>query len=75
MNWACFDRIRGNGFKPLRGWIYIKYEDFFVKSMTKQVGQKAGGCPTPGKIQGQIGQGSDQLAVVESIPAHCRGLN
>ena len=30
-------------------------------------------CPIPGNIQGQAGQGSEQLDLVEDVPAHCRG--
>lgn len=33
--------------------------------------------PHPGipvKIQGQVGQGSEQLGHVEDVPVHCRGV-
>jgi len=40
-----------------------------------QVAQKGGGCPIPGKAQGQVGQGSEWPHPVEDVPAHCRGLD
>jgi len=30
--------------------------------------------PMPGKIQGQVGRGSEQSDVVEDVPAHCRDV-
>ena len=38
-----------------------------------QVAQRGGGCPLPGNIQGQVGQGSEQPGLVENILTHCRG--
>ena len=38
----------------------------------KQATQRGGGCPIPGNIQGQAGQGSEQSDLVEDVPAHCR---
>jgi len=35
-----------------------------------QVAQRGGGCPIPGNIQGQVGQGSEQPDPVEDVPAH-----
>lgn len=35
--------------------------------------QRHGGCTTPGGIQGQIGQGSEQTQGVKDIPAHFGG--
>jgi len=39
-----------------------------------QVAQRGGGCPLPGNIQGQVGQGSEQPGLVEDGPAHCRAI-
>ena len=30
--------------------------------------------PIPGNIQGQVGQGSEQLDLAKDVPAHCRGV-
>jgi len=38
----------------------------------EQVTRRGGGCPIPGKNQGQVGQDSDQADVVEDVPAYCR---
>ena len=40
----------------------------------EQVAQRGGRCPIPGKIQGQVGWGSEQPDLVEDVPAHCRGV-
>lgn len=37
-----------------------------------QVAQSGGKCPIPGTIQGQVGSCSEQLDLVEGVPAHCR---
>lgn len=39
-----------------------------------QFAQRGGGCPIPGKIQGQFGQGSEHPDLVENFPAHCKGV-
>jgi len=36
----------------------------------EQVAQRAGRCPIPGNIQGQVGRGSDQPDLVEDDLAH-----
>jgi len=36
-----------------------------------QVVQRGGRCPIPGRVQGQVGQGSEQPGLVEDVPAHC----
>ena len=33
-----------------------------------------GGCPVPGDIQGQAGQGSEQSDLSVGVPVHCRGV-
>jgi len=38
----------------------------------EQVAQKDIGAPIPGKIQSQVGRGSEQPDVVKDVPAHCR---
>ena len=40
-----------------------------------QVAQRGSGCPIPGKIQGQVGWGSEQPDPVEDVSAHCRELD
>jgi len=37
------------------------------------VAQGGDRCPIPGNIQGQVGRGSEQPALVDDVPAHCRG--
>jgi len=32
------------------------------------------GCPVPGDVQGQAGQGSEQPDVAVCVPVHCRGV-
>ena len=39
--------------------------------MMEQAGQSGDGCPMPGDIQGQAGQGSDEAV---GVPVHCRGV-
>jgi len=43
----------------------------------EQVGQRCGGCPVPGDVQGQAGSGSEQPDIAVDVPVHCRrvGLN
>lgn len=50
----------------------IIYEKQLFTMKVAQVGQESGVCPIPGKIQGQLGQGSEQRDPVD-VPAHCRG--
>ena len=38
-----------------------------------QTAQRSCGCPLPGSVQGQAGQGFDQPGLVEGVPAHGRG--
>lgn len=33
-----------------------------------------GGCPMPGNVQGQAGQGSQQTDLVKDVPDYCRGI-
>jgi len=39
-----------------------------------QVAQRSCGCPLPGSVQGQAGQGFEQPGLVEGVPAHGRGV-
>ena len=39
------------------------------------VSQRGSGGPIPGDIQGQVGWGSEQLDLVDDVPAPCRGLD
>jgi len=38
------------------------------------VAQRGSGGPVPGNSQDQFGRGSEQPALVEDVPAHCRGV-
>jgi len=40
----------------------------------EQVAQRSCGCPLPGSVQGQVGWGCEQLALVEGVPAHGTGV-
>jgi len=40
----------------------------------EQVAQRSCGCPLPGNIQGPVGWASEQLGLVEGIPAHGRDI-
>jgi len=39
-----------------------------------QSAQRSCGCPLPGNVQGQVGQGLEHPELVESVPAHGGGL-
>ena len=39
-----------------------------------QVAQRSCGCPLPGRVQGQVGQGFGQPGLVEGGPAQGRGV-
>jgi len=39
----------------------------------EQVAQRSCGCLLPGSVQGQVGWGFEQPALVEGVPAHGRG--
>jgi len=39
-----------------------------------QVAQRSCGCPLPGRVQGQVGRGFEQPALVEGVPARGRGV-
>jgi len=38
----------------------------------EQDAQRGSRWPIPGNLQGQVGWGSEQSAVDEDVPAHCR---
>lgn len=44
----------------------------FRNGTLEQLVQRAGRCPIPGGIQGQVGQRSEQSDLVECILVHCR---
>lgn len=35
----------------------------------KEFPQRCGGCPAPGRVQGQVGWGCEQPGTVEIVPA------
>lgn len=41
----------------------------------EQVVQRCGGCPIPGDIHGQAGQGSEQPALVVRVSIPCKGVD
>jgi len=60
---ACYDRTRGNGFKLKEGRQTSYREEIFYSEggeSLAQIAQRGGRCPIPGKIQDQVGQGSEQ---------------
>ena len=54
-----------------------KEEIFYNESdeTLEQIAQRGNGVPIPGNIQGQVGRGSRQPALVEDVSAYCRGLS
>jgi len=38
-----------------------------------QVAQRSCGCPLPGSVQGQVGQGSERPGLAEGVLGHGRG--
>ena len=38
------------------------------------VAQRSCGCPLPGSVQGQVGQGSEHPGLMQGGPAHGRGV-
>ena len=40
----------------------------------KQIAQRGDGCPVPGDIQGQDGQGSEHPDLTVGVPVHCGGV-
>jgi len=61
-----------------RGWIWTGYKEktFYDGDgeTLARVTQSGGRCSITGNIQGQVGCGSEQLDLVEDVPAHCRGV-
>ena len=75
---VCCDRTRGNIFQTRREEIQIGYKEerFYNKDgeALEQVAHRAGGNSIAGDIQGQVGQGSEQLDLQMSLFT-ARGLN
>ena len=55
-------------FQSKVNWYYMGGETL------AQIAQRGGRCPTPGNIQGQAGQRSEQPDLVEDVPAYGREL-
>ena len=47
-------------------------EEFFYYETLEQFSQRSCGRPIIGSVQGQVGQGFEQLGLVEGVPAHGR---
>ena len=49
---------------------------FYYKGIEvlENVAQNGGRCPTPGDIEGQAGQGSEQPHLSVGVPVHYRGV-
>lgn len=50
-----------------------RYKDMGCETL-ELVTLRGGGCHTPGDTEGQVGWGSEQLDLVEDVPAHWRGV-
>ena len=73
----CRDRTRGDGFKLKREVQVGDKEEVLPcegAEALAQGAQRSCGCPIPGSVQGQVGQGLEQLDLEEGVPACGRGL-
>ncbi|KAJ7404428.1 hypothetical protein WISP_145749 [Willisornis vidua] len=63
------DGTRGSGQKlmPRKFHLDIRKKLFPVK--VAQVAHRSCGCPISGSVQGQVGQGLEELGLVEGVPA------
>jgi len=45
-----------------------------VRVVRPLVAQRSCGCPFPGSVEGQLGQGFEQPGLVEGVPTHGKGV-
>jgi len=66
--------VTGQRIKALKGIRFrLDIRNLYTEG-GEALAQSSCGCPLPGSVQGQAGQGSEQPGLVEGVPAHDRGV-